>query len=123
MITQEQQKQGAELMRTLVEKAWESAAFKDQLVKNPVATIESITGSKVNQEINFVVEDQTNDSIIYFNIPRKLDFENMELTDEQLEDISGGESVILAACAVLTVIGASFYAGYSMGKDRATTQQ
>ena len=51
------------------------------------------------------------------------DFENMELTDEQLEDISGGESVILAACAVLTVIGASFYAGYSMGKDRATTQQ
>lgn len=90
MITQEQQKQGAELMKTLVEKAWESAAFKDQLVKNPIAAIESVTGKKTKSNYKFIVEDQTDASVIYLNIPGKPNFDSFELTDEQLELISGG---------------------------------
>ncbi len=109
MITQEQQKQGAELIKTLVEKAWESAAFKDQLVKNPMVTIESVIGSKVNQQVNFVVEDQTDDSIVYFNIPRKVELDNFELTDEQLEVVAGGE------VAVGALVVGSFLAGVSIG--------
>ena len=111
MITQEQQKQGAELMRTLVEKAWDSATFKDQLVKDPVATIEFVTGNKVQENTKFVVEDQTDNSTIYLNIPAKIDLGNLELSDEQLEIISGGEIfataglVIGGAAAAATLFG------------------
>jgi ligand-binding sensor domain-containing protein len=88
--TKEQQEKGQELMKTLVEKAWESATFKDQLVKNPVATIESFTGNKMIGDTKFVVEDQTNESIIYLNIPAQPNLDEMELSDEQLEMVAGG---------------------------------
>lgn len=93
MITQEQQKQGVELMRTLVEKAWESSTFKDQLVKNPKETISQVTGRDVNslsKEKKIIVEDQSDKSIIYINIPPT--YEDVELTAEELEIVSGGES-------------------------------
>lgn len=118
MITQEQQKQGAELMRTLVEKAWESATFKDQLVKNPVETIESVTGNKLNQEVNFVVEDQTDSSVIYLNIPRNLDIENIELSDEQLENVSGGEAVLIGLGVVLTALMAGIMVGNELQEKK-----
>jgi hypothetical protein len=109
MITQEQQRQGTELIKTLIEKAWESAAFKDQLVNNPVGTIESITGNKITGNHSFVVEDQTDSSLIYFNIPRKVELDNFELTDEQLEVVAGGE------IAVGALVVGSFLAGVSIG--------
>lgn len=93
MITQEQQKQGAELMKTLVEKAWESATFKDQLVENPIATIESVTGNKIQDNVKFVVDDQTDGSVVYLNIPAKINLEDFELTNDQLEMLSGGDSL------------------------------
>jgi len=90
--TIEQQEKGAELLKTLVEKAWSSAAFKDQLIKNPEATIQEFTNKSFvlpnNQKI--VVEDQTNESVIYFNIPVKPNFNELELTEEQLELVAGG---------------------------------
>ncbi|TWI03217.1 putative ribosomally synthesized peptide [Flavobacterium tiangeerense] len=107
--TIEQQKQGTELMKTLIEKAWESATFKDQLIKNPVATIESVSGNTVTSDYKFVVEDQTNSSMIYLNIPRKIQIENLELTDEQLDVVSGGEIVLGLA------IGAAFLTGMGVG--------
>jgi hypothetical protein len=90
MITLEQQKQGAELMQSLVQKAWESAEFKEQLIENPVEALglSPITESK----LKIVVEDQSDDSIIFLNIPFKNNMENFELTSEQLELISGGDS-------------------------------
>lgn len=109
IYTIEQQKQGTELMKTLIEKAWESATFKDQLVNNPVATIESATGNKITGNQSFVVEDQTNSSLIYLNIPRKVELDNFELTDEQLEVVAGGE------IAVGALIVGSFLAGVSIG--------
>lgn len=93
MITKEQQKQGAELIQTLVEKAWESANFKDQLINNTQETIESITGTKINENFKFKVEDQTDSSIIYFNIPQKPNIDELELSDEQLNMVSGGEFI------------------------------
>lgn len=109
MITQEQQIQGVELIKTLAQKAWESSAFKDQLVNNPVSAIESVTGQKINTGAKFVVEDQTNESIIYLNIPRKLDIDELELTDEQLEMVSGG-STPFCAYAIGFCAGVAFTA-------------
>lgn len=104
MVTQEQQKQGEELIKTLAQKAWENSTFKEQLVSNPIATIESITGQKMSPEAKVVVEDQTDESIIYLNIPRKVEYDELELTDEQLETVSGGSTPLCIGYAAYAVI-------------------
>lgn len=120
MITQEQQKQGAELVQNLAQKAWESSTFKEQLVSNPVSTIESVTGQAMLPNTKIVVDDQTDDTIIYLNIPRKVEYDELELTDEQLETVSGGSTPFClgyAAYAVclIGVLAAGVTVGESIG--------
>lgn len=105
--TIKQQETGVELMKTLAHKAWESSAFKEQLIKNPVATIEQVTGKSVTMLVNkrIVVEDQTDGSLIYFNIPAKPNFDDLVLTEEQLETISGGTSLVCGAYVLGVAIG------------------
>jgi Fe-S cluster biosynthesis and repair protein YggX len=90
-IRLEQQEKGKELYQELVQKAWESAAFKEQLISNPEKTISEIIGVNPSSNARILVEDQTDSNIIYLNIPKKIDLENFELTDDQLESISGGD--------------------------------
>lgn len=92
METIDKQQKAEELMKTLIDKAWKSPEFKEQFIKNPVGTIREVTGTDIqlpeNQRI--VVVDQTDESIMYFNIPR--DPSSMELSSEQLETVAGGGS-------------------------------
>lgn len=101
------QEEGAELMKLLAQKAWESSAFKEQLIQNPVAAIEHVTGKKVTMLLDkkIAVEDQTDESVIYFNIPAKPDFDDLALTEEQLETISGGTTLICGAYVAGALIG------------------
>ncbi|RYE16575.1 MAG: NHLP leader peptide family natural product precursor [Sphingobacteriaceae bacterium] len=112
MITQEQQKQGAELLNTLAQKAWESSTFKNQLIENPIPTIESVTGHKMQPGINVIVEDQTDNSKIYLNIPRKIELDELELTDEQLETVAGGTDLV----AGVVIGGLLVFAAYQAGE-------
>ena len=89
-------------LQTVVNKAWDDAQFKSDLVANPKSAIQSATGLAVPDNMNIVVNDQTDAATVYVNIPPKPDFNDMELTDEQLEQVSGGEVV------VVTVIGSLF---------------
>lgn len=116
--TQEQQKKGVELMKTLVEKAWESAAFKDQLLNNPISAIKEATGANFNlpEGKRLIVEDQTDDSVLYLNIPVKPNLDEMELTDEHLEMISGGEFVVGAAIGLGFAAVGLFAAGVAIGQ-------
>ena len=93
---------GAELMQTIVQKSWEDSDFKNQLIKNPIGTIEKLTGKNANLPENrrMVVEDQTDASIIYLNIPMQPDLNEIELTEDQLEFVSGGST---PACAWVVV--------------------
>ncbi|GAA4043604.1 hypothetical protein GCM10022409_32010 [Hymenobacter glaciei] len=116
MTTLEQQKQSAELIKTLAHKAWESSSFKDELVKNPVSTIESVMGYKLAENAKVIVEDQTNASFFFLNIPRKPNLDEMELTDEQLEMISGGELVIIATVGLGIACVGLFAAGIAIGQ-------
>jgi len=86
-ITQEQK-----LYQEVVQKAWEDAEFKAELVANPVSAIENLIGQKLNipEGKTLVVRDQTDDSTVYINIPANQNMEDVELNEDQLEAVSGG---------------------------------
>ena len=111
------QYQGQELLTELVVKAWESATFKEQLIQSPQDTIEKAVGQKMTLPENskIVVEDQTDPNIVYLNIPRKANINNLELTDEQLELVSGGEFVVAGvAIAIVGLFGAGVGIGLAI---------
>lgn len=76
----------------IVQKAWESPEFKNELMANPVDAIEKLTGNKLNIPAGktLVVRDQTDESTVYINIPAKPNMEDVELSEEQLEVVAGG---------------------------------
>ncbi|GAB3224864.1 NHLP leader peptide family RiPP precursor [Spirosoma arcticum] len=86
-FTQEQKLYGE-----VVQKAWEDAQFKSELMANPVAAIEKLTGQKLNlpQGKTLVVRDQTDETTVYINLPTKPNTEDMELNEDQLEAVAGG---------------------------------
>lgn len=86
-FTQEQK-----LNAQVIQRAWEDNQFKRELISNPVATMEKLTGNKVSlpEGQKLVVVDQTDDSTVYFNIPRPVQFDSLELTEEELEQVAGG---------------------------------
>lgn len=82
----------------IVQKAWEDPQFKAELIKNPAETMEKFAGHKLNlaEGQKLVVIDQTDTSTVYFNIPRKIDIDSLELTEEQLETVAGGSTPFCA---------------------------
>lgn len=103
-ITEEQQ-----LLQTIVHNAWEDSSFKEELIANPIATIENLTGKTVNlpKGKSIIVRDQTDDSIIYINIPAKPNMDNIELNEDQLERIAGGTNshpIIQEAALIASLI-------------------
>ena len=85
----------------IVQKAWEDAEFKKELVANPTATIEKFTGNKLNlpKGKTLVVRDQTDESVIYINIPAsQKKSADVELNEEQLEAVSGGVVIGPGGC-------------------------
>ncbi|MGF7219177.1 arginyl-tRNA synthetase [Spirosoma lacussanchae] len=82
------------LYAQIVQRAWEDAQFKEELVANPVAAIEKLTGQKLSlpEGKRLVVRDQTDEATAYINIPAKQNTEDVELNEEQLESVAGGAS-------------------------------
>ena len=108
-ITQEQK-----MFAGVIQKAWEDEQFKSSLMANPVAVFEEFTGHKINlpQGQTLVVKDQSDESTIYLNIPRKVDTDNLELTDEQLEMVAGGTDVLFwGGVGIGCAVAAAFIAG------------
>lgn len=80
------------LYSKIVYEAWKDISFKESLIEEPIKAIESLTGEKINikEGCRIVVEDQSDENKIYIIIPRKLQFEDVELSENQLESVSGG---------------------------------
>lgn len=114
-VTKGQIEKGIELHKQLVSKAWESATFKEQLVNNPNAAIAEYVGKTDGEfETNIVVEDQTDTNTIYLNIPQRPNLNNLELelTEEQLEMVSGGD----LSCSVIDFFdGVGYTVGAGLG--------
>ncbi len=73
--------------------------FKAELLENPVSVINKNYGLSIKENVKLVVEDQTNEDIIYLNIPKQVNIDNIELTDEELESVSGGTGFVCGAIA------------------------
>ncbi|GAA3522382.1 hypothetical protein GCM10022393_41170 [Aquimarina addita] len=80
------------LLQTIVHKAWESEAFKQELIAHPIKVIEEVTGECITlpKGKTIIVRDQTDESMVYINIPAEPNMDDMELNEEQLEIIAGG---------------------------------
>lgn len=59
------------LINLLIETAQKNNHFKQRLIKEPIKTIEKVTGkpSHFPEGITIQVEDQTDPSIIFLNLP------------------------------------------------------
>lgn len=81
-----------QILQAIVKKAWTDPAFKQNLIEQPVSTIESFLGHPLNipQGKNLSIVDQSDASTIFINIPAEQDTEDMELNEEQLDIVSGG---------------------------------
>ena len=93
----------------LIAKAWHDPHFKQALLQDPRAVIEQEFGTPLPAEVTMrvVAEDAHNQ---YLVLPPTL--EEMELTDEQLEQVAGGEvlgtiGVLLTAVATVVVSSVS----------------
>lgn len=99
-----------QLFQNVISKAWEDEDFKAALVANPAKAIEKLTGSniKLPKGKTLTVVDQTDESLIYINIPVKPNLEDMELNEEQLELVAGGDfwgavgAIVLGPVTLLT---------------------
>jgi hypothetical protein len=104
-------------IQTVVNKAWDDPKFLADLVASPKAAIAASTGVKIPDDVDIVVFNQTDAKKVYINIPPKPDFDNMELSDEQLEQVAGGVSPVfvvtfaLAASAGISAQGATIATG------------
>ncbi|KVV15523.1 hypothetical protein [Flavobacterium sp. TAB 87] len=81
------------ILDAIVKKAWEDPTFKSNLIATPLATIENFLGHSVllpkGEKITFV--DQTDSSIIFINIPAELNMDDLELNEQQLDIVAGGD--------------------------------
>ena len=113
----EQQKSGQELLSILITKSWENEEFKGNLINCPNETINNINGFKdsVSWNTKIIVEDQTDTSKVFINIPRKLELSDMQLSDEQLETVSGGDVILAGVLIGLLAASAVYGISYAVG--------
>jgi hypothetical protein len=93
-----EQKKEEEVLRLILSKAWEDINFRKSLIADPITTIENLTGAKIilPDGKTLVINDQTDKSKVYVNIPSEPNIEDIELTEEQLEIIAGGGQTVWA---------------------------
>ncbi|KOP39316.1 NHLP leader peptide family natural product precursor [Flavobacterium sp. WLB] len=91
-----EQKKEEEVLRLVISKAWEDSNFRKSLITDPIKAIENLTGAKIvlPEGKTLVVNDQTDKSKVYMNIPSEPNIEDIELTEEQLEIIAGGGQTV-----------------------------
>ncbi|MEM6319315.1 MAG: NHLP leader peptide family RiPP precursor [Bacteroidota bacterium] len=106
------------IVQTVINKAWDDADYRKALVANPNQAIEMATGERVPERFDLVVTDQTDPETIYLNIPAQPNYDDMELSDEQLEQVAGGEIFFIATIVLSSIIPTTVAIGVEVGKDK-----
>ncbi len=94
------------LAQTIINKAWDDPSFKEELIASPMEAIKKATGETLDlpEGISLQVDDESDESAFYVHIRPKPDYENMELTDEELEQVAGGGDITAATLAFTAVV-------------------
>ena len=66
------------IFQTIVQKAWEDATFKQELLANPIQAIENLTGKRIKLPNNktIIVRDQTDQTV---KLKKSINFNIMEV--------------------------------------------
>ncbi len=118
--------QEQKLFSTVVQRAWEDPTFKQELIQAPEQTIRQATGEffTLPEGKTLQVSDQSDANYAYLNIPPQPSMEDMELTDEQLEMVAGGEFIGSAIVLATFAAGlASAALTYEIGKDKKSAKE
>lgn len=93
----------------VINKAWDDDNYRAELVASPAAAIKKLTGYELPENAKVVVVDQTDPSVAHINVGPKPDFEDMELSDEQLEAVAGGGEIWLLTltCVIVGAVSAA----------------
>lgn len=123
MDTTQQQTQMQNFFHKLYAKCWEDEGFKQSLITSPKETIRSFVDNdkfQLPENIEFVVSDQTNPNVAYINIPAQPSLDDLQLSDEQLEMVAGGEVAVSAfvgsmgvSLAIVGLAAGVYYATHS----------
>ena len=76
----------------LITKAWKDAVFKQELLSNPKAVYARELGQQLPENLQVQVMEE-DDRHLYLALPKSPQVSE-EITDEALEAIAGGDSVI-----------------------------
>lgn len=96
----------------IIRQCWENESFRKDVTMRPIPTIEKYLGETVNLDDGkkLVIEDQTDESTVYFNIPAQPNLDELELSEEQLSLVAGG-----ATPTTIILITVCFTAGVVIG--------
>ncbi|MEO0581439.1 MAG: NHLP leader peptide family RiPP precursor [Bacteroidota bacterium] len=102
-----------QLVAPLVERTYTDEAFKAEFIANPFEVIQRETGAsfELPDKVEFKVLDQSNPYAIY--IPLLVNEDALELTDEELEMIAGGEGDNNGVCIRINIRGINLKKGCS----------
>lgn len=109
----------------IIKSAQQNESFKTALIAEPRKCIENELGIKLDlpQGHDIVVDDQTDTSFIYLNIPPMPNLDNLELSDEDLEQVSGGSAVICYAAGAAIVGAVTYGVSYVAGRVTAPKEE
>jgi Nitrile hydratase, alpha chain len=84
----------AEVERRLIERSLEDEDFRQRLLAEPRAVIEQELGSRLPESVEVRVVEESADTI-YLVLPSASRVgQGGELSDQELEDVSGGKSAV-----------------------------
>jgi hypothetical protein len=108
-----------DLQKNIAAQAMKDDAFRNEFISNPRAAIEKYSGQKLPADVQVHAHLQSTKNV-HFIIPDKKAIESeVELTDEDLDKVAGGEFFITAAVLGATVGIVSAAASIANDQTRA----
>lgn len=102
----------SKLVTNIANHARDNQSFRAKLMSSPHATIDEYAGKEVFSSNENIVITQPGEDEVYFFIPRKVDVDDLELSDLELEAVAGGSDFI----AGVIVGGIAIGVGWAISK-------